>query len=51
MLSKSRDRPWSAGHGDAHSTVRFPTAGKKGAHNGFPAESGDQNWLAGCARN
>ena len=51
MLSKSRDRPWSAGHDDAHSTVRLLAAGKKGAHNRFPAESGDQSWLARCTRN
>ena len=51
MLSNSRDRPWSAGHGDGHSTVRLPAAGKKGAHSGFPVESGDQSWLARCTRN
>ena len=51
MLSKSRDRLWSADNDDAHSMVRLPAAGKKGAHSGFPAESGDQSRLAGCARN
>ena len=51
MLSKSRDRPWSAGHGDAHSTVRLPAAGKKGAHSGFPVESSFKGWSTECARN
>jgi len=48
--SKSKDAPWSAGHGDAHSTAVLPAARKKGAHSGFPMESSFKGWSAGCAR-
>ena len=39
----------SVGHGDAHTTVRLPAAGKKDAYSGFPAESSCKGWLVGCA--
>ena len=50
MLIKGRNAPKNAGHGDTDSTAVLPAAGKKATHSKFPAKSGDQSWLARCAR-
>ena len=41
----------SHGHGEAHMTVMLLAAKKKRDERRFPAKTGDQSWLAGCARN
>ena len=51
MLIKSRDRSWSAGHGDAHTTVRLLATGKKGTHSGFLMKSSFKGWSTRCVRN
>ena len=49
-MSKSNGSPESAGHDGASTTVRLPAKRKKGAHSGFPVESGTKTRLARCAR-
>ena len=50
-LRKSSGSPESHDHGEAHPTVMLPAAKKKRDERRFLTKSGDQSWLAGCARN
>ena len=51
MSSKSRDRPWNAGHGEARSMVVRPAVRKKGVDSEFSMESSVKDGLAEHARN
>ena len=51
MSSKSRDRPWNAGRGEARSTVVRPAVRKKGMDSEFLAESSIKEGSTERARN